>query len=284
MSANIISEIKGNFEFLTKTEQKIADFLLTNPDKFTRLSISQLSNILSVSQGSINNFSKKYSGKGFAELKILVASCSAAKSEPPFSDIDKSSSMKSVMRQRINESFQALDGTYEINSEESLSSAADLILNAKRIEIYGVYQSGIVARDLCYQLIQLGIPASYVTDTLMGAVAASMLNCDSLVIALSNSGQTKEILDAVEIAKSCNAKSLCITSNKLSPLANICDISLLTTNSGSTISDRYNEVRLSQIIIADTLCSHIRSVIDETGKKHYYKLEKILSSHSIKND
>jgi len=283
LNLNILSELKGSYEFLTKTEQIIADFLLNNPDKFTRLSIAQLSKILSVSQGSINNFSKKYSGKGFSELKLLVASC-YAKTEPPFSDIDKSSSMKSVMQQRINESFQALNGTLEINSEKALSTAADMILNAKRIEIYGVYQSGIVARDLCYQLIQLGIPASYVTDTLMGAVAASMLDGDSLVIALSNSGQTKEILDSVEIAKNCGAKSLCITSNKHSPLADICECALFTTNSGSTISARYNEVRLSQMIIADTLCSYIRSVIDESGKRHYFKLEKILNSHSIKND
>lgn len=283
MSSNILSELKGSLEFFTKTERIIANFLLDNPDKFTRLSIAQLSKILSVSQGSINNFSKKYCGKGFSELKLLVASCSIDK-EPPFSDIDKSSSMKSVMSQRINESLSALKGTFEINSEANLALASEFILNAKRIEIYGVYQSGITARDLCYQLIQLGIPASYVTDTLMGAVAASMLSSDSLVIAFSNSGQTKEIVDAVEIAKNCNAKSLCITSNKRSPLASLCDCTLFTTNSGSTISDRYNEVRLSQMIIVDTLCSHIRSVIDESGKKHYFKLEKILNSHSIKND
>jgi len=67
-------------------------------------------------------------------------------------------------------------------------------------------------------------------------------------------------------------------------LADICECALFTTNSGSTISARYNEVRLSQMIIADTLCSYIRSVIDESGKRHYFKLEKILNSHSIKND
>ena len=283
MNSNILSEIKGSLDFMTKTERKIGEFLLGNPDKFTRTSISELSKILSVSQGSINNFSKKYTQKGFSELKLLVASFSSS-NQTPFSDIDKSSSMKNVMNQRINESISALRGTYDINSEEALSLASRLILNAKRIEIYGVYQSGIVARDLCYQLIQLGIPASYVTDTLMGAVAASMLSDDCLVIALSNSGQTKEILDSVEIAKSRNAKSVCITSNKRSPLANLSDCVLLSTNSGSTISGRYNEVRLSQLIIADSLCSRIRSVIDESGKKHYFKLEKILNSHSIKND
>ena len=57
MSSNILSELKGSLEFFTKTERIIADFLLDNPDKFTRLSIAQLSKILSVSQGSINNFS-----------------------------------------------------------------------------------------------------------------------------------------------------------------------------------------------------------------------------------
>lgn len=284
MSVNILSEIKSSIEFLTKIEVKIAQIILDNPNRFTHLSITDLSVETGVSQGSINNFSKKFCGGGFSDLKLKIALCISAFNEKPFSVSDKASSKKAFLTDRINETVTAFNITSAINDENSLKEACDLILNADRIEIYGVYQSGIVARDLCYQLIQLGIPASYVTDTLMGAVAASMLNEKSLVIALSNTGQTKEILDAVEIAKSSKAKTLCITSNKHSPLAKSCDCVLLSAASGSDISNRYNEVRMSQMLITDTLCSFVRSVIDESGKKLYFKLEKILSSHSVKND
>lgn len=284
MNKNIFSELKSSIGFMTKTEQKIGHSILNDPNKFTKLSIIELSELIGVSQGSINNFSKKLCGGGFSDLKIKVASSISAFSEKPFSAIDKSSSMKAVLNSRIDEITDAFNITMEINDETNLKNAAEKIISAEKVEILGVYQSGIVARDFCYQLIQLGIPASYVEDTLMSAVAASMLNEKSLVIALSSSGSTKEIIDTVEIAKNCKSSTICITSNKYSPLANISDCVLLTANSGTTISEKQNEIRLSQLLLTDTLCSYIRSVMDESGKKHYYKLEKILNSHSVKND
>ncbi len=284
MHKSILSEIKSGYDYLTKTEKKIADVIFSNPSEFTKFSINQLSESAEVSQGSINNFSKKFCGGGFSDLKLKIAADSPAYSEKPFSAISKSSTMKSALKNRLEKTAEAFENTYSINGETELKTASELILKAKRVEIYGVYQSGIVARDLCYQLIQFGIPASYVEDTLMGAVAASMLNKDCLVIALSSSGQTKDILDAVEIAKNSGANILSITSNRFSPLAKQSDAFLLTTNSGDTISDKNNEIRLSQLLLCDTLCSYVRSVIDETGKNHYFKLEKILNLHSVKND
>ncbi len=284
MATNIFSEIKNSYDFLTKTEKKIADSIISDPNRFTRLSITELSMETKVSQGSINNFSKKLCGGGFSDLKLKIAGCISSYHEKPFSTIDKTSSMKAALCHRINETIEAFGNTSEINDESVLKNAAEEILRAKRIEIYGVYQSGIVARDLCYQLIQLGIPAAFQEDTLMGAVSASLLSSDCLAIALSSSGETKDIIDAVTIAKENGAATLCLTSNKFSPLAVLCDNVLLTAASGSSISDRYNEVRLSQMLLADTLCSYLRSVIDAEGSVHYFKMQEILSSHSVKND
>jgi len=115
----------------------------------------------------------------------------------------------------------------------------------------------------------------------MCAVSASMLNENSLVIAISSTGSTKEIIDAVELAKNNNVPIVGITCNKFSPLAELSDYVLLTASSGITISDRGNEIRLSQLFITDALCSYIRSVIDKSGQNIYYKLQKIISSHSI---
>ncbi|MEE0946512.1 MAG: MurR/RpiR family transcriptional regulator [Acutalibacteraceae bacterium] len=284
MDKNILNEIKSNYNFLTKTEKKIADLILSSPADFTKISITELSQSADISQGSINNFSKKFCSGGFTDLKLKIATDYSSYSEKPFSDITSDSAIKTALKKRINTTVQAFDNTYKINGENELKSACEMILSAKRVEIYGVYQSGIVARDLCYQLIQLGIPASYVDDTLMGAVAASMLNADSLVIALSASGQTKDILDAVEIAKDKGSKILSITSNKYSPLSKESDVFLISTNSGDTISNNSNEVRLSQLLLCDTLCAYVRSVIGQAEKEHYYKLQKILNLHSINND
>ena len=83
----------------------------------------------------------------------------------------------------------------------------------------------------------------------MCAVSASMLDENSLVIAISDSGATREILDAVTIARKNRVAAICLTTNRHSPLARMCDDVLITASSGMNISERSEEVRLSQYLI-----------------------------------
>jgi len=283
MANNIFTELKTNYEFLTKVEKIIADLILSNPQKFITYSMAELSGILSVSQGSINNFSKKFSTSGFSSLKLKIAGNLSDYQEKPFAVIDKSHSIKAAMELKIKENIAAFQNAFELNDETVMKNATDKILSASKIEIYGVFQSAIVAKDFCYNLIQLGIPATFVDDTLMCAVSASMLDKKDLVIAISSTGQTKEVIDAVQIAKKNDVPIIVITSNRSSILAGISDDVLLAASSGMSISDRTDEIRMTQLLVLDTLCSYIRSKIDAEGKEHFYKLKDIINSHSIKD-
>ncbi len=279
MSRNIIVELKTEYETLTKVEKRIADFLLSNLKVFINSSITEISGALGVSQGSINNFSKKFSSGGFAALKLELAQCLSSHEPPPFAAVNPSESVKKALEIKIRENTASFRNTLEINSEENLALAARLIMECEKIEIYGVFQSGVAAKDIYYQLIRLGVPASFVDDSFMCTVSASMLNEKSVAIAVSASGRTKEILDAVELSHQSGAKVICLTGSKSSPLAKISDCVLVTPPSGITISNRATEMRLSQLFIIDALCSYIRSIIDEDGQKYYYKFQKIINSH-----
>lgn len=283
MSKNIFAELKTEYGFLTKVEKSIADLILSDPQRFITYSMAELSGISGVSQGSINNFSKKFSTSGFSSLKLKIAGCLSEYNEKPFAVIDKSHGIKAAMELKIEENIAAFHNALELNDEANLKSAAEKIMSASKIEIYGVFQSAIVAKDFCYGLIQLGIPATFVDDTLMCAVSASMLDKKDLVIAISSTGQTKEVIDAVQIAKKNDVPIIVITSNRSSILAGISDDVLLAASSGMSISDRTDEIRMTQLLVLDTLCSYIRSKIDAEGKEHFYKLKDIINSHSIKD-
>ena len=281
MNKNIFSELKSAYNFLTRSEKKIAEFLLEDPSKFITLSTARLAEEVGVSQGSINNFSKKFSSGGFSSLKLKIASCLSEDNKTPFTILDNSSTVKDALEIKLSENTTALRNTLEINDEKTLNDVVDMILKAKKIEIYGIFHSGIAAKDFCFQLIQLGFPATFIEDTLLCAVSASMLNEDSLVIAVSSTGKTKEILDAIEIAKSKNVPIVSITCNKFSPLAKMSDYVLLTASSGMALTEQANEIRLSQLFITDAICSFIRTKTNKSNQESYYKLQKIISSHSI---
>jgi len=188
------------------------------------------------------------------------------------------------MLQKTTESIgDALKNTSVLNDEETLRTVGDLILGAKKVEIYGIFRSAVVATDFYFQLIQLGIPATFVSDVLTCAVSASMLGEGSLVIAISSSGQTQDVIDAVRLAKANGVPVITITAHKASPLAQLADRVLIAAPSGNARSANANEVRLSQLALTDALCSYLRTRLDADGNNRYFKMNEILSSHNVKD-
>lgn len=281
MTENILCKISANMDFFSNVERKLAEAILDNPEKIVTCSMAELSGITGISQGSINNFSNKICGEGYAGLKLRIASGIPGFKKPTFNYVNESDGIKDILKKSTEKNIVAFNNTVELNSEEVLKKAAEKILNSKKTELYGIFQSGLVAKDFYMQLIQLGLPASYVSDVLTLPVSASLLDEECLIIAISSSGRTKDILDAVKAGKENNVPVICITSQKNSPLAKISDYVLLVTSSEASISNSMNEVRLSQMFLCDALASYLRYKIDKDGYKQYYRISKIISSHSV---
>lgn len=280
MSKNIFIELKASYNFLSRVERIIADLILDRPQQFVSLTMGELSSLAGVSQGSINNFAKKFSPGGFSALKLMVASSLSSYEEAPVKNMEIQN-VKDAMSRVMDRSFSSFASTLELNDEQVLESTVRRILSARKIAIYGIFHSGIVARDFCYRLIQLGIPATFVEDTLMCAVSAAMLDEKALVIAISSSGRTSDIINAAEIAKKNAVPVVCLTCNRFSPLAKLSDDVLLSTPEFSSSGDSVGLVRMAQLFVIDTLCSYLSGVVELGDRKHRDKLQEILNSHSI---
>ena len=281
MIENILSYLKTNINFLTNSEKKIAKLIIENPKRFITLSMSELSKESEVSQGSIINFSKKFANGGYPELKLIIAANAGSEEPENFDIADVADSMTDILSKNIRSQEIAYSLTKEANKEEVLKHAAEKIMNAEKVEIYGIYRSASVATDFCYQLLEMGIPAAFVSDILTCSISAAMLNEKDVVIAVSSSGKTRDILEAVQNAKLKNVPVIAITSNINSPLAKMADDVLIASSSGNSLGGYSSEIRSSQLILADMICSYIRSNIKTNERKQYFKLKKILDSHSV---
>lgn len=272
MSGNLLNQIKSNIDFLTTAERKIAQIILDNPLEFSKYSMVELSEKANVSQGTIINFSKKFAGGGYPSLKHLVAVCCDKTHTDATIRFQNNALIKTAMD--CEESFEL---TVDVNAEDTLQKVAEKIANAKKVEIYGIFRSAAVATDFYYQLIEIGIPASFVSDILTCAISASMLDSESLVIAVSSSGRTKDVIDAVKNAKKNGVPVVCITSNKNSPLAKLSDYVLVACSANRSET----EVRASQLLLTDAICSLLRADMDDDGRRKYLELKEILNSHSV---
>ncbi|MBQ8207947.1 MAG: MurR/RpiR family transcriptional regulator [Clostridia bacterium] len=283
MAKKLLSELSSNLRFLSPVERRIAQIILNDPKKFTTYSMVELSEIAEVSHGSIINFSNKFAGGGFPMLKLKVAEGLSDYTELPFSAAEKNDTVSRVLRKNIADTLTAYNNTANINEESTLERVAEMILSAKKVELFGVFRSAVVASNFHFELLQLGIPASFVTDVLSSAISASMLDPDCLAFAVSSSGKTKEVIDAVRTAKEKGVPVVSITSNKNSPLAKLSDEVLIAASSGKTIIGTPTEVQFSQMLLTDALCTYLRARIDTDGEKRYWALRSILNSHNVED-
>ena len=171
---NLLSELQVNRAYYSNVERKIADVILSDPAVFINLSIGELSEQAGVSQGSINNFSKKLVGTGYAGLKLILAQQLPRHGQKPFNLAEPGDKIKDILYKNHKEMAAAFQNTIDLNDEQTLNRVVERILKAKKIEIYGIYRSSIVAMGLYYQLLELGLPAVFVSDVLMCSVSAAV--------------------------------------------------------------------------------------------------------------
>lgn len=276
----LLHKIEGQLGQYTKTDRKIADVILSDPRAAVEYTMEQLAQKAGVSQGSIHNFSARLCGGGYAKLKILLAQEMGEYRQTETDLVAPNDSMADVLRKVIGEMENAYRQTAALNDPETMVCIARMILQAKRIEIYGIYTSGIVAEEFYHRLLVLGLPAVYVTDGLMCPVSAAMLDKDCLAIAVSTSGQTKDICDALQMAKENGTPRVCITANPRGPVAALCQEVLQVPANSSVMKNRPDVARPSAVLLAETLCAYIRRQ-EEGERKQYHRLSKILRSHSI---
>lgn len=282
MTKNVFTQLRASYSYMSRVERLIADLILNQPDQFVMLTMAELSRQANVSQGSINNFAQKFFSCGFSALKVQVATCLFSPDSTPLPNIQPQD-VKACMSRVIDTSAASFSATAQLNSEETLGRVVRRILSAHRIVLFGVYHSGIAARDLCFQLIELGIPANFVEDTFMCAVSATTLDENALVIAVSSSGRTVEIVDAVQIARANHAPIVCLTTNPYSPLAKISDDVLLSAALEPNAKDNVGQMRMAQLFVIDSLTSYLHNIMQKGDPVNQDRLSKFNISHSIQD-
>ena len=158
----------------------------------------------------------------------------------------------------IDNMVSTMQTTFDVISETELCAIAGLLMNTKgRIEVYGVGSSSMIANDVYYRLMRIGLPIYAVTDPHISAVSASLLNGECVAIGISHSGRTIETLDTMKRAKERGAKTVCVTDYANSPLAKLCDYAIVIASKEAEVHKEAVTARLAQLLVFDSLCAYI---------------------------
>lgn len=253
---DILSSIQKKYSTFTDKERSIADYILKEGNNIRNMNISVLAATVGVSDGTITRFCKKVGQKSFAELKIQLGSAGAG-NKIPHSD-DLVSQVYDFYKTVIEHSNQMID-------RKALEYLADQIAAAGNIYIFGVGSSGLTACETMLRLSRMGFHVQSVTDSHLMVIYSSILGPGDLVIAISISGETAEVINAVRAAKQNGAKIIGLTSFTDSTIAQCADFCFPVVNPLFVDQERFVNSQLSTLYTIDLLCLILLK--DEARKK-----------------
>jgi len=172
-----VSLIRKRLSSMSEASRRIGAFILNDPQKVTTMTLKELSAELSVSEGSIVNFSTKLGYDGYTALKLAVARSFAQGESLLYESAVPEDTAGDVMRKVRDNTVDALRATAKSVTEEEFVRAAEILMDTKkRIEVYGIGSSAMIAEDAAFRLMKLGLPAAVIRDSYIGSVSALMLD------------------------------------------------------------------------------------------------------------
>ena len=257
---NILIKIREVKDSLTPVEKKIANFILTNPNEIPEMSIKMLSKQSKASEASVLRFCKTIGYKGFREFIVGITSALATnsgddKEKNTFTDLQPGDSQPIIIQKVANTNIQSIEDTISVLDITEVKKAVKSIQKARRLYFFGLGASNLVCADAVHKFLRINMACFTWEDSHQQLAMATLLTKDDVVVLVSNSGNTREIVDILDIAKRQKAKVIAITRYSLSKLAQNADIVLNTSTPETLIRSGAMGSRIAMLTIIDILFS-----------------------------
>ena len=256
MEKSVMDTICSSFDSFFDSEKKIAKYIINHYDKVVDMTVGELAKTSGASEASVSRFCKKIGVKGFHHLKISLAkemvesNINEVSVSNHISFDDISQSLQNILANKVEE----LKQTVSLMDNDTLPEILQEILKARSVQFVAVGNTIPVAIDGTFKFNQIGIPAvsSTIWETQVGHIYN--LTKDDIVIAISNSGESRGVITAMEAAKEVGAKTISITNNENSTVAKASDYHITTATREKLFLDGYcfhvfRQQRLSKFYI-----------------------------------
>ncbi len=274
---SIIHKIRSAYDDMGRSEKRIADYILENTPKIVELSISELASYCGSGDATVVRFARRLGFSGYQALKLGIAA-EISSSSSIDSTIEKNDSCYEIFIKRINSISVSLHNTESVLDTKQMDKAAKCIMNAKRIIIFGLGNSAAIAMDAAHKFLRLGLDAQACCDNHMQAIISSHVDKNTVAIGISHSGASRDIVEALEIAKSKNATTICITNYGNSPILSVSDIHLFTQSEETKTSILAMSSRIAQLAIFDAIYTYIVVNTNDESKGAIYTTETALQN------
>jgi len=256
----MLDRIKASLPSLAPAEQRVARLVLGDPRAFANLPVSELADRAHVSKPTVVRFCRSIGYDGLSDFKLKLAG--SVSEGVPFihRSVDVDDKTGDVLVKVIDNTVAAFlkyrNDASTFAMDKAVEALAAACKSGRRIEFYGVGNSGIVAQDGQHKFFRLGVNTIAYSDGHMQVMSATLLGPGDCVVVISNSGRTRDLMDACDIARKNGATTIVMTATG-SPLAAGGHIHLAADHPEGY--DQYSPMvsRLLHLVIIDVLATAV---------------------------
>jgi len=262
--ASVTLRMQSIMPALGKAEQAVALYIMKNSEILIRLPITELAERTQTSEATVVRVCQKAGFRGYQDLKISLAQEMVTPLESIHAEIIPDDDAKSVLAKVFNGTIETLQFTQKVVSSEQLKAAVEKIVSARFVDVYGLGNSASVAMDCHHKLSRSGIKCRLGVDNHLQMIYASTVMEEDVVIGISHSGSSRDVVEALSVAREHGATIICITNYSRSPIVKVSDICLFTASEETRFRILGLASRIAQLAIIDTI--HTLIALKDTEK------------------
>lgn len=250
-------KIRSLIPELSKSEALVAEYIANCPDEVINLSVSALADCCGVSEPTVIRACRNIGFSGYQAMKIALIQSASAPIQFDGEEVTADDNMSSAIQKVFGAASDAITLTRDSLDPAVMEKAADVLVKARRVYIFGVGGSAAVATDVQHKFLRLGLDAQALSDLNLQTITATFAGKEDVVFAISHSGSSKAVVDNTKLAKSNGATIISLSSMGKSPLTELADISLYTAANETRYRIVAISSRIAELTIIDTLYSYM---------------------------
>ena len=271
---DLLQRVQNNYAKLRPSEQAVADYLRAHANRRLSHTITDLAQILGLSEATISRTSRALGYSGFSDLKLSLAEGAVSRtglSNIP-TELDTNDSLIATSAKLANLLAASIQSTHANLDADKLDRCLQAIRSARKILFVGCGGAAAICDEAVHMFMKAGFDVASYSDGYTQIVAAANLTADCLMIGISHTGTTQNVANALLLARETGAMTIAITSDAMSKVSQAAEIALTTGSSTSTAVPLYGdflEGRISQLFLIDVL---YLGLLFEDGNKRAERL------------
>ena len=276
-STPLLARIRSERDDLPPSEGKVADRILAQPHSVTNQPIARIAAQAGVSEPSVVRFCQRLGYRGIQSFKLALARSLATTHPTGVMNVASNEPLEGLAAKVMDRQVATLIQTRNNLDHQALERAIGQLASASRIELYGHGASGLVAEDAQHKFFRLGSPVAAYTDPHNHAISAAVIPSDAVIIAISHTGRSRDLLDSLKIAQQRGVSIIGLT-RPGTPLAQLATVSLHVEVDEDT--DVYTPMlsRLAHLALLDVLAVGVALRAGAAARERLRQIKTVLNA------